>query len=115
MNEEPAVFMTREAFLAAMSDVPTGCWRPQEGVSLLFRRRSREPELQLLLAFGRRYPGMLHQLLQRRFLEAETLADCSLSMNDQRDVALRCPLPETDEERRLALTKLWRLSGLPPL
>ncbi|MFE8104118.1 type III secretion protein [Brenneria goodwinii] len=115
MNEEPAIFMTQEAFLAAMNDVSTGCWQPQAGVSLLFQRQAQGPVLQLLLASGRRYPGMLHQLLQRRFLEAETLADCCLSINGQRDVVLCCPLPATDEEKQLALTRLWRLSGLSPL
>ncbi|MDX5626679.1 MULTISPECIES: type III secretion protein [unclassified Brenneria] len=115
MTEEAAIFQTQNDFLAAMTMTPAGDWRPTAGVSLRFRRSARETHLQLLLAPERRYPGMLQQLLQRRFLEAETLADCYLSINERREVMLCCPLPAADAERRLAISKLWRLAGLAPL
>lgn len=115
MTEAPVLCQTQDDFLAAMQRMPAGDWRPAAGVSLCFRPSARATHLQLLLALARRYPGMLQQLLQRRFLDAETLADCYLSINERREVVLCCPLPATEAAQRFAIGKLWRLAGLAPL
>ncbi|RLM25297.1 hypothetical protein BIY29_07225 [Brenneria alni] len=115
MIDTPVLFTTQRDFLAAINYVPEGRWEPRPGVTLLFQQRGQEKVLQLTLASSVRHPGMLHQLLQRRFLEAETCADCYLSMNEQRDLLVCCQLPVEEENRVNALDRLWRLTGLPPL
>ncbi|MBA0166047.1 MULTISPECIES: type III secretion protein [Pectobacterium] len=114
MNEPAAVFDNQHDFFTALETTSMACWLVQPGVTLWFTAVSvRQAVLILMLAPARHYPGMLRQILQRRFLEADALVACSLSLDEQQNLRLRRTL-STVSESVAALDELWRLAGLPP-
>ena len=114
MSEVAAVFDNQHDFLMALETTPTACWVVQPGVTLWFTAISaRQAALVLALAPAHHYPGMLRQILQRRFLEADALPACSLSLDEQQHLRLRRTL-FTLNESLTAIDELWRLAGLPP-
>lgn len=114
MSEVAAVFDNQHDFLMALENIPTACWVVQPGVMLWFTAVSaRQAALILTLAPARHYPGMLRQILQRRFLEADALPACSLSLDEQQHLRIRRML-STVSESVVAIDELWRLAGLPP-
>ncbi|MDC9817943.1 type III secretion protein [Pectobacterium polonicum] len=114
MNKSAEVVDNQHDFLMALDTVPTACWRVQPGVTLWFTAVSeRQAAIVLTLAPARHYPGMLRQILQRRFLEADALSACGLSLDEQQNLRLhRTLFPFV--EPAIALDELWRLAGLPP-
>ncbi|WGL30029.1 type III secretion protein [Pectobacterium brasiliense] len=114
MNEPVAVFDNQHDFLTALKTVTTACWPVQSGVTLWFTAVSADKSmLTLTLAPARHYPGMLRQMLQRRFLEADALFACGLSLDEQQHLRLRRAL-STLAESVAAIDELWCLAGLPP-
>lgn len=117
MNEPVAVFDNQHDFLTALKTATTACWPVQSGVTLWFTAVSAvsadKAMLILTLAPARHYPGMLRQMLQRRFLEADALFACGLSLDEQQHLRLRRAL-STLTESVAAIDELWRLAGLPP-
>ncbi|WP_113632363.1 type III secretion protein [Pectobacterium peruviense] len=114
MSEPAEVFDNQHDFLSALETKQTACWRVQPGVRLWFTAvSSRQVELILTLAPARHYPGMLRQILQRRFLDADALPACSLSLDEQYTLRLRRSL-STLTDSVVAIDELWRLAGLPP-
>ncbi|WP_323663941.1 type III secretion protein [Pectobacterium carotovorum] len=114
MSEPAAVFDNQHDFLAAQETAPAACWTVQSGVTLWFTAVSaRQATLTLTLAPARHYPGMLRQILQRRFLEADALFAISLSLDEQQHLRLRRAL-STLTDSVAAIDELWRLAGLPP-
>ncbi|MEL0577627.1 type III secretion protein [Pectobacterium punjabense] len=114
MNKPAEVFDNQHDFLMALDTVPTVCWRIQPGVTLWSTTVSaRQEAIVLTLAPARHYPGMLRQILQRRFLEADALSACGLSLDDQQNLRLHHILSPSAEPAR-AVEALWRLAGLPP-
>lgn len=114
MNEPTEVFDNQHDFLTALETASTACWSVQPGVMLWFTVVSaRQAALILTLAPARHYPGMLRQVLQRRFVEADALHACSLSLDEQQNLRLRRTL-STANELVAAIDELWRLAGLPP-
>ncbi|KHS70737.1 type III secretion protein [Pectobacterium brasiliense] len=114
MNEPVAVFDNQHDFLTALKTAMTVCWPVQTGVTLWFTAVSADKSmLTLTLAPARHYPGMLRQILQRRFLEADALFSCGLSLDEQQHLRLRRAL-STLTESVAAIDELWRLAGLPP-
>ncbi|MDX6915016.1 type III secretion protein [Pectobacterium carotovorum] len=114
MSEPAEIFDNQHDFLTALETASTACWSVQPGVTLWFTAVSaRQAALILTLAPARHYPGMLRQILQRRFLEADALPACSLSLDEQQNLRLRRML-STVSESVAAIDELWRLAGLPP-
>ncbi|EHD21266.1 MULTISPECIES: hypothetical protein [Brenneria] len=114
MSEPEEVVDNQHDFLAAMETAPTACWSVQSGITLWYTVVSRrEPALVLTLAPARHYPGMLRQILQRRFLEADELSACDLSLDEQQNLRLHRSLPASMEPIA-EIEELWRLAGLPP-
>ncbi|KFF63662.1 hypothetical protein [Pectobacterium brasiliense] len=114
MNEPMAVFDNQHDFLTALKTATTACWPVQSGVTLWFTAVSADKSmLTLTLAPARHYPGMLRQMLQRRFLEADALFACGLSLDEQQHLRLRRAL-STLAESVAAIDELWCLAGLPP-
>ncbi|MBJ7220882.1 MULTISPECIES: type III secretion protein [unclassified Brenneria] len=118
MNEYMDVFTSQADFSTALGRLPAGRWEPQPGITLQFQQldspqQERRKILQLALAPGKRYPGMLRQILQRRFLEAETIAEWYLSLDERQNLLLRCVLPVSDDLHQQVIADLWRLAGLP--
>ncbi|MEH0833712.1 type III secretion protein [Pectobacterium cacticida] len=114
MSEVAAVFDNRHDFLMALKTTPTACWVVQPGVTLWFTAVPARPvALVLALAPIHHYPGMMRQILQRRFLDADALPACSLSLDEQQHLCLRRTL-STLNESFTAIDELWRLAGLPP-
>ena len=114
MNEPVAVFDNQHDFLTALKTATTACWPVQSGVTLWFTAVSADKSmLTLTLAPARHYPGMLRQMLQRRFLEADALFACGLSLDEQQHLRLRRAL-STLAESVAAIDELWCLAGLPP-
>lgn len=114
MNDPVAVFDNQHDFLTALKTATTASWPVQSGVTLWFTAVSADKAmLTLMLAPARHYPGMLRQMLQRRFLEADALFACGLSLDEQQHLRLRRAL-STLAESVAAIDELWRLAGLPP-
>ncbi|KGA24015.1 hypothetical protein [Pectobacterium brasiliense] len=114
MSEPVAVFDNQHDFLTALKTATTACWAVQSGVTLWFTAVSANKAMLILtLAPARHYPGMLRQILQRRFLEADALFACDLSLDEQQHLRLRRAL-STLAESVVAIDELWRLAGLPP-
>ncbi|MBA0208805.1 type III secretion protein [Pectobacterium sp. CHL-2024] len=114
MNEPVAVFDNQHGFLTSLETATTACWPVQSGVTLWFTAVSADKAmLTLTLVPARHYPGMLRQMLQRRFLEADALFACDLSLDEQQHLRLRRAL-STLAESVAAIDELWRLAGLPP-
>ncbi|WCG81394.1 type III secretion protein [Pectobacterium sp. A5351] len=114
MSEPAAVFDNQHDFLTALETTSVVCWSVQPGVTLWFTAvPARQAVLILTLAPARHYPGMLRQILQRRFLEADAMPACSLSLDEQQNLRLRRTL-STVSESVAAIDELWRLAGLPP-
>ncbi|RUR90466.1 type III secretion protein [Pectobacterium polaris] len=114
MSEPAAVFDNQNDFLTALETATTACWPVQPGVTLWFTAVSAQKAmLTLTLAPARHYPGMLRQILQRRFLEADALFACGLSLDEQQHLRLRRTLA-TLTDSVAAIDELWRLAGLPP-
>ncbi|WP_434996427.1 type III secretion protein [Pectobacterium brasiliense] len=114
MNEPVAVFDNQHDFLTALKTATTAFWPVQSGVTLWFTAVSADNAmLTLTLAPARHYPGMLRQMLQRRFLEADALFACGLSLDEQQHLRLRRAL-STLAESVAAIDELWCLAGLPP-
>ncbi|MFJ5456167.1 type III secretion protein [Pectobacterium sp. CHL-2024] len=114
MNEPVAVFDNQHDFLTALKTATTACWPVQSGVTLWFTAVSADKAmLTLTLAPARHYPGMLRQMLQRRFLEADALFASGLSLDEQQHLRLRRAL-STLAESVAAIDELWHLAGLPP-
>ncbi|KFF61670.1 type III secretion protein [Pectobacterium brasiliense] len=114
MNEPVAVFDNQHDFLTALETATTACWPVQSGVTLWFTAVSADKSmLTLTLAPARHYPGMLRQMLQRRFLEADALFACGLSLDEQQHLRLRRAL-STLAESVAAIDELWCLAGFPP-
>ncbi|RYC37720.1 type III secretion protein [Pectobacterium zantedeschiae] len=114
MSEPTEVFDNQRDFLSALETTPTACWLVQPGVTLWFTALSvRQAALILTLAPARHYPGMLRQILQRRFLDADALSVCSLSLDEQQNLRLRRSL-STLTDAVTAIDELWRLADLPP-
>ncbi|MBN3115795.1 type III secretion protein [Pectobacterium brasiliense] len=114
MNEPVAVFDNQHDFLTALKTATTACWPVQSDVTLWFTAVSADKAmLTLTLAPARHYPGMLRQMLQRRFLEADALFACGLSLDEQQHLRLRRAL-STLAESVAAIDELWCLAGLPP-
>ncbi|MEI7088068.1 type III secretion protein [Pectobacterium versatile] len=112
---EPAVeFDNQHDFLTALETAPAACWTVQPGVTLWFTAvPARQATLTLTLAPARHYPGMLRQILQRRFLEVDVLFAISLSLDEQQHLRLHRAL-STLTDSVAAIDELWRLAGLPP-
>ncbi|MFJ5438404.1 type III secretion protein [Pectobacterium brasiliense] len=114
MSEPVAVFDNQHDFLTALKTATTACWAVQSGVTLWFTAVSANKAMLILtLTPARHYPGMLRQILQRRFLEADALFACDLSLDEQQHLRLRRAL-STLAESVAAIDELWRLAGLPP-
>ncbi|MBN3198073.1 type III secretion protein [Pectobacterium brasiliense] len=114
MNEPVAVFDNQHDFLTALKTATTACWPVQSGVTLWFTAVSADKSmLTLTLAPARHYPGMLRQMLQRRFLEADALFACGMSLDEQQHLRLHRAL-STLAESVAAIDELWCLAGLPP-
>ncbi|AIU88633.1 type III secretion protein [Pectobacterium odoriferum] len=114
MSELVAKFDNQHDFLTALETATAACWTVQSGVTLWFTVVSaRQATLTLTLAPARHYPGMLRQILQRRFLEADALFAISLSLDEQQHLRLRRAL-STLTDSVAAIDELWRLAGLPP-
>ncbi|MEH2921570.1 type III secretion protein [Samsonia erythrinae] len=114
MNEPAAVFDNQQDFLVALDTGSDACWQVQAGITLSFSAASaRQGGLILTLAPARCYPGLLRQVLQRRFLEADALCMCGLSLDDQQHLRLHRALPARHDPIG-AINALWCLAGLPP-
>ncbi|MEL4886044.1 type III secretion protein [Pectobacterium betavasculorum] len=113
MSESAEVFDNQHDFLSALETTPTAYWPVQPAVTLWFTAVSaQQAALILILAPARYYPGMLRQMLHRRFLDADALSACSLSLDERQNLRLRRALP-TLTDSAAAIDELWHLANLP--
>ncbi|WJV68858.1 HrpV family type III secretion system protein [Pectobacteriaceae bacterium CE70] len=112
MTTSLPLFERHADFVAAMNRHQAARWIPHSGVELIFQYGESGKELMMQIQPGQQYPGMLRNILSRRYTEAANIENCHLALNGDNVLILWWSLLQPPVEYPAVIRQLFHLAGL---